>query len=135
MMRLLQKYRTEERISIGRRPIQSDTGPENVVMIVAPMSDMATISPSTVGSLCNLNSFFMYRTAPGEDNCIVNDPTNISGLNIAKDNNWTPHNRELNGSNRSSRIKASIITISRETKSGNIFLIDRARGKIFLRIE
>jgi hypothetical protein len=47
----------------------------------------------------------MYRTAPGEDNCIVNDPTNISGLIIAKDNNWTPHNQELNGSNRSSRIK------------------------------
>jgi hypothetical protein len=72
MIRLLRKYRTEERMSIGRRPIQSDTGPENVVMMVAPISDMATISPSTVGSLCNWNSFFMYRTAPGENNCVVN---------------------------------------------------------------
>jgi hypothetical protein len=71
-MRLLTKYRTEERMSIGSRPIQSDTGPENVVMIVAPISDMATISPSTVGSLSSLNSFFIYNRAAREENYLVN---------------------------------------------------------------
>lgn len=53
MMRPLKKYRIEERISIGRRPIESDNGPENVVTMVAPISDIDTISPSTVGSFCN----------------------------------------------------------------------------------
>lgn len=38
--------------------------PEHVVIIVAPISDIATISPSTVGSLSKLNSLFMYKTAP-----------------------------------------------------------------------
>lgn len=51
-------------ISIGRLPTQSDTGPENVVMIVAPISDIATISPSMVGSESNLNSFLMYSIEP-----------------------------------------------------------------------
>lgn len=55
----LKKYRIDEAINIYRLPTQSDTGPENVVMIVAPISDIATINPSMVGALSNLNSFLM----------------------------------------------------------------------------
>uniref|UniRef100_A0A7C9ENL4 Uncharacterized protein n=1 Tax=Opuntia streptacantha TaxID=393608 RepID=A0A7C9ENL4_OPUST len=33
-------------------------------MIVAPISDMATIKPSKVGAASKLNSFLMYKTAP-----------------------------------------------------------------------
>lgn len=51
-------------ISIGRRPTESDIAPEQVVTKVAPISDIATIRPSIVGSFCKLNSFFMYKTAP-----------------------------------------------------------------------
>ena len=53
------KNRIDEAISIGRRPIESDTDPENVVTNVPPIRDMATISPSIVGSLSKLNSFLM----------------------------------------------------------------------------
>lgn len=49
---------------MGRRPTESDIAPEQVVTIVAPMSDIATIRPSIVGSFCKLNSFFMYKTDP-----------------------------------------------------------------------
>jgi len=51
---------------MGRLPMESATAPENVVTTVAPMRDMATIRPSIRGSLCKLNSFFMYKTAPAE---------------------------------------------------------------------
>lgn len=40
-------------INMGRRPSKSDRAPEHVVTTVAPISDMATIRPSTVGSLSN----------------------------------------------------------------------------------
>ena len=51
-------------MSIGRRPRESAIAPEQVVIRVAPISDVATISPSKVGWLSNWNSFFMYKTAP-----------------------------------------------------------------------
>jgi hypothetical protein len=53
MTRELTKYRREEIINIGRRPNKSDRAPEHVVTTVAPISDIATIRPSTVGSLSN----------------------------------------------------------------------------------
>ena len=60
----------DEIISMGRRPTESETGPENVVIHVAPINDVATMSPSIVGSLCKLNSFLMYRTAPATDQIV-----------------------------------------------------------------
>lgn len=53
------KKNSDDIISIVRRPRKSDAGPENVVINVAPMSDVATISPSNVGSLSKLNSFLI----------------------------------------------------------------------------
>lgn len=47
--------------------------PEHVVIIVAPISDIATISPSTVGSLSKLNSLLMYKTAPATKTEIVHE--------------------------------------------------------------
>jgi len=54
----------EEMINIGRRPSQSEMGPEQVVTTVAPIRDIATIRPSMVGSLSNRNSLFMYKIDP-----------------------------------------------------------------------
>jgi hypothetical protein len=51
---------------MGLLPIELATAPENVVMTVAPMRDMAMMRPSISGSLYKLNSFFMYKTASGE---------------------------------------------------------------------
>jgi hypothetical protein len=36
-------------MSMGRRPTASETGPEKVVMRVAPMREVATRRPSTAG--------------------------------------------------------------------------------------
>nr|CAB3448430.1 unnamed protein product [Digitaria exilis] len=41
--------RNEDAMSMGRRPTESETGPEKVVITVAPMSDVATTRPSTAG--------------------------------------------------------------------------------------
>lgn len=49
MIRPLVKYISEEIISMGRRPRESERTPEKVVIAVAPMRDMARISPSIVG--------------------------------------------------------------------------------------
>jgi hypothetical protein len=44
--------------------MESANAPATVVTAVAPMRDVAaTTRPSIRGSLCKLNSFFMYKTA------------------------------------------------------------------------
>ena len=47
-------------INKGRQPSKYDKGPAHVLTPVAPISDMATIRPSIVGSLCKLNSPLLY---------------------------------------------------------------------------
>lgn len=59
IMRPPMKYRTEDAMSIGRLPMESDRGPENFVMTVAPIRDMATMSPSMVGWPCKWNSLLI----------------------------------------------------------------------------
>uniref|UniRef100_A0A0A8Z3R8 Uncharacterized protein n=1 Tax=Arundo donax TaxID=35708 RepID=A0A0A8Z3R8_ARUDO len=46
-------------MSMGRRPTESETGPEKVVMTVAPMREVATTRPSMAGWLSSWNSRFM----------------------------------------------------------------------------
>jgi hypothetical protein len=54
-------------MSMGRRPTESETGPEKVVMMVAPMREVATRRPSMPG----WNSRLMYSTAPAPPPLVI----------------------------------------------------------------